>query len=101
MVELGRRLAYYTHQAHPEVGGRDQIAIFQKQRSVSIEQQKFPQPPKTLVNFSLMVDSHFSYSSIVWRKACLSFLSDARGLECSGNWMVTTLSEMILRNPFY
>jgi len=68
MVDLARRLEYYTAQAHPEVGGPNQIAIFRKQPFVSIDQQKFPEPPRSVVNFSLVVVSKFSYSSIAIAK---------------------------------
>jgi 20S proteasome alpha/beta subunit len=68
MVELAKRLAYFTSKVHPQVGGPNQIAVFQRQRSVKIEQQKFPDPPKPLANFSLVVNSHFSYSGIAIAK---------------------------------
>jgi hypothetical protein len=61
MVELAKRLAYYTSQAHREVGGRNQVAIFKKSQAVSIDQPAFPEPPRPLFRFSLVVDSHFSY----------------------------------------
>lgn len=64
MVELAKRLAYFTSKVHPQVGGLNQIAVFQRQSSLKIEQQKFPDPPKPLVNFSLVVNSTFKYSSI-------------------------------------
>jgi hypothetical protein len=68
MVELAKRLAYYTSQAHREVGGRNQVAIFKKSQAVSIDQPAFPEPPRPLFRFSLVVDSHFSYSSVVFAK---------------------------------
>jgi len=68
MVELAKRLAYFTWKVHPQVGGQNQIAVFQRQSSVRIEQQKFPDPPKPVVNFSLVVNSKFSYSSIAFAK---------------------------------
>jgi 20S proteasome alpha/beta subunit len=68
MVELAKRLAYYTSQAHREVGGRDQVAIFKKSQTVSIDQPTFLEPPRPLFRFSLVVDSHFSYSSVVFAK---------------------------------
>ncbi|SRR6266852_1971585 len=68
MVELAKRLAYFTSLVHPQVGGLNQIAVFQRQRSTKIDQQKFPDPPKPLVNFSLVVNSKFSYSSIAFAK---------------------------------
>ena len=64
MTELAKRLAFYTARAHPEVGGPNQIAVLQKQQSVRIEQQKFPDPPRPLFHFGLVVNSHFSYSSV-------------------------------------
>jgi 20S proteasome alpha/beta subunit len=68
MVELAKRLAYFTSKVHPQVGGLNQIAVFQRQRTVKIEQQKFPDPPKPLVNFGLVVNSKFSYSNIAFAK---------------------------------
>lgn len=59
MVALAKRLAYYTSKAHPEVGGLNQVAIFQKSQTVSIEQPHFPELPRPLFRFSLVVDSHF------------------------------------------
>jgi len=59
MVELAKKLAYYTSRAHPEVGGPSQVAIFQRSNNVSIEQLAFPEPPRPLVHFILMVDGHF------------------------------------------
>src|SRR5260221_7465065 len=68
MTELAKRLAYYTSQAHPEVGGLNQVAIFNKLHIVSIDQPIFPEPPRPLLRFSLSVDSHFSYSSVAFAK---------------------------------
>jgi 20S proteasome alpha/beta subunit len=68
MVELAKRLAYYTSKAHSEVGGPNQVAIFKKSETVSINQPNFPEPPRPLFRFSLIVDSHFSYSSVVFAK---------------------------------
>src|ERR1700676_853088 len=68
MVELAKRLAYYTSQAHREVGGRNQVAIFKKSQTVSIDQPTFPEPQRPLFRFSLVVDSHFSYSSVAFAK---------------------------------
>jgi 20S proteasome alpha/beta subunit len=68
MVELAKRLAYFTSVIHPQVGGLNQIAVFEKPHGVRIEQQKFPDPPKPLINFSLVVNSYFSYSSIAIAK---------------------------------
>jgi 20S proteasome alpha/beta subunit len=74
MADLAKRLAYYTSKAHPEVGGPNQIAIFKKSQAVSINQPTFPEPPRPLFNFSLVVDSHFSYSSVVFAKAPAVFV---------------------------
>jgi hypothetical protein len=68
MVDLAKRLAYYTSQLYPEVGGPNQIAILQKRHSLSIEQQKFPEPPRPLFKFALAVNSHFTFSSVAWAK---------------------------------
>jgi hypothetical protein len=68
MLELAKRLAYYTSQAYREVGGPNQVAVFKKSQTVSINQPTFPEPPRSLFRFSLVVDSHFSYSSVVFAK---------------------------------
>jgi len=68
MVELAKRLAHYTSQAHREVDERYQVAVFKKSQSVSIDQPTFPEPPRPLFRFSLIVDSHFTYSSVVFAK---------------------------------
>jgi hypothetical protein len=64
MVELAKRLAHYTSQVYREVGGPNQIAILQKQDSITIEQPPFPELPRPLVNFSLMVNSGFNGSRL-------------------------------------
>ncbi len=58
LVELAKRLAFYTAQAHPEVGGPNQVAILKKSQQVAITQPQFA----ALVNpingdFALVVDS--------------------------------------------
>jgi 20S proteasome alpha/beta subunit len=68
MVQLAKRLAYYTSKAHPEVGGPNQVAVFKKSQIVSIDQPTFPEPPRPLFRFSLVVNSHFTYSSVVFGK---------------------------------
>jgi 20S proteasome alpha/beta subunit len=68
LMELAKRLKIYTEQKYREVGGDNQIAVFRKQDAVTIEQQPFPEPPKPLVNFSLLVKSSFSYSTIGFAK---------------------------------
>ncbi len=68
MVELAKRLAYYTHEVHSEVGGPNQVAVFQNSQTLRIEQPNFPEPPRPLFRFSLVVNSHFSYSSVVFAK---------------------------------
>ena len=60
MVELAKRLAYYTSQVYREVGGINQVAVIQKPGSVSIEQPSFPAPPKPISQFALMVGGHFA-----------------------------------------
>jgi hypothetical protein len=65
MVELAKRLKFYTSQVHREVGGPEQVAIFQKQQAVSVEQQKFPEPPKPPFGFSLIVASYFSGANAI------------------------------------
>lgn len=62
MVSVSRRLALYTSIAHPEVGGPSQLAVFRPDRSVTIEQQSFPVPPRPLVNFALIVQSEYTYA---------------------------------------
>lgn len=66
MTTLAKRLAFYSAKAHPEVGGADQIAILQDPDHIVVEQPTFPEPPKLLFRFSLGVNSHFAYSSVVF-----------------------------------
>src|SRR6266852_2029088 len=68
MVELAKRLAYYTSKARAEVGGPNQVAIFKQSQTVSIDQPTFTEPPRPLFRFSLVVNSHFSYSSVAFAK---------------------------------
>ncbi len=68
MVELAKKLADCTSKVHPEVGGPNQVAIFRKSQPVSIDQPAFPEPPRPLFRFSLLVDSHFRYSSVAFAK---------------------------------
>jgi 20S proteasome alpha/beta subunit len=65
MEELAKKLKQYTQERHPEVGGPEQIAIFQKHDAVSIQQRNFPDPPKPLVNFNLFVKSSFVGSNAI------------------------------------
>ncbi len=55
MKKLAERLAYYTSKAHPGVGGKNQVAVFQKDRALSVDQQPFPEPPRPLINFRLFL----------------------------------------------
>ncbi len=55
MEEIAIKLAYYTSKAYPSVGGANQIAILQNGRILKIDQRAFPDPPKLLNNFSLLV----------------------------------------------
>jgi hypothetical protein len=64
MAELAKRLAYYTSEVHPEVGGPSQVATFEKQHSVSIKQPAFPEPPRPLLKFSLIIGSTFIHSGV-------------------------------------
>jgi 20S proteasome alpha/beta subunit len=65
MVKLAKRLAFYTAQAHPEVGGPNQIAILTPSSPMKIDQPTFSPPPRLLFSFGIIVDSRFSHSSIV------------------------------------
>jgi 20S proteasome alpha/beta subunit len=66
MRALAERLAFYTSQRHREVGGPNQIAIISAPHTMRIVQQQFPQPPKAIVRFSLVVGSNFAYSSVAF-----------------------------------
>jgi len=59
MVQLAKRLAFYTGKAYPEVGGPNQFAVLQPSHPMRIEQQVFPEPPKPVIRFSLLVNSTF------------------------------------------
>lgn len=80
MAELAKKLKQYTHERHPEVGGPEQIAIFRKHDAVSITPQKFPDPPKPLVNFSLIVKSNFGGNAIAIAKGVSAIF-----VRCSWN----------------
>lgn len=60
MKDLAITLARYTAKSYPSVGGANQIAILEHGRVTNIEQQAFPEPPRVLHGFNLMVDSSFS-----------------------------------------
>jgi 20S proteasome alpha/beta subunit len=82
MVELAKRLAYYSHKAHPEVGGDNQVAVFERPQIVRIDQPNFPEPPRPLLRFSLVVGSQFSYSSVVFAKGPAVFVRCSwRGMQ--------------------
>ena len=63
MRPLAERLAFYTSQRHREVGGPNQIAIITAPHTIKIVQQQFLQPAKAIA-FSLVLGSHFAYSSV-------------------------------------
>jgi 20S proteasome alpha/beta subunit len=62
MKALASRLAEYTAQKYPSVGGDNQVAVLQDGRVLNVEQPAFPSPPKSLVSFSIVVDSSMSAS---------------------------------------
>jgi|GEM_PF-2081857 hypothetical protein len=90
MVALAKSLAYYTSQAHPEVGGVNQVAILQKSQSVSIEQPAFPEPPRPLVGFSLVVNSEFSYAGVAFAPPAVFVRCSWTGMErdLDGNFYI-------------
>jgi hypothetical protein len=93
MVALAKRLSFYTSQIHQGVGGPDQIAILTKQQAVKIDQQKFPDPPKTLSPFTLFVDSFFSgKNAIVFGKGvrlvCVRCSWNDSQRELDGNYFI-------------
>jgi hypothetical protein len=79
MREIAIRLAYYTSKTYPSVGGRNQIAILQKGSIVKIGQETFADPPKLLVNFSLMVGVRFEgLNALVTEKGIASLFVKCR-----------------------
>jgi hypothetical protein len=60
MKEIASRLARYTAQSYPSVGGANQVAILQAGHVTNIEQATFIQPPRAPIRFSLMVDARVS-----------------------------------------
>jgi 20S proteasome alpha/beta subunit len=66
MVELAKRLAHYSSNAHREVGRPNQVAIIKESGVISIEQPFFPELPRSLFTFSLIVNSHFNYSGVTF-----------------------------------
>lgn len=64
MTALAERLAFYTSREHPEVGGPNQVAVITAPHMLKVTQPPFGKPAKALLEFSLLVDADFSYSSI-------------------------------------
>jgi 20S proteasome alpha/beta subunit len=61
MVELAKRLAYYTSKVHREVGGPNQIAILKKSQDVVMTQPTFVTPRPSLAgDLDVSVNSVFS-----------------------------------------
>jgi 20S proteasome alpha/beta subunit len=58
MVQLAKRLAYYTAERYPSVGGANQIAVIQGGRIAKFEQQAFAEPPKGL-HYALVVNVEY------------------------------------------
>ncbi len=59
LVQLAKRLAFYTSQAHREVGGPNQIAVLTGPHNVKLDQQMFQVPTSSPFHFGVMVDSRF------------------------------------------
>jgi len=86
LVELAKRLAFYTHAIHPEVGGANQIAIFRNSNVVKIEQQPFPSPPKSLVEFALSVGNKVSSTVPTLSAAPLAIVPGVHGVFIRNEW---------------
>jgi hypothetical protein len=56
MTKLAERLAYYTSKIHREVGGENQVAVLQDGHLLSVKQESYPDLPRPLVNFQLVVN---------------------------------------------
>jgi 20S proteasome alpha/beta subunit len=86
LVELAKRLAFYTAAAHPEVGGPNQIAIFRNSEAVRVEQQAFPNPPKSTIEFSLIVGSKLSATAFTLSIVPLRLTPGAHGVFIKNEW---------------
>lgn len=96
MRALAERLAFYTSQRHREVGGPNQIAIISAPHTMRIVQQQFPQLPKAIVWFSLVVGSNFAYSSVQFNGEHTVFV------RTSWNGMTREIDENVfIGNTFY
>ncbi|HXP78665.1 MAG TPA: hypothetical protein VN976_02075 [Verrucomicrobiae bacterium] len=85
LVELAKRLALYTHNAHPEVGGSNQIAIFRDSTSLKIEQQAFANSPKSPIKFALSVGDKIGGDGRTLR-APLEMLPGVHGVFIRCEW---------------
>jgi hypothetical protein len=72
--EVAIKLAYYTSKTYPSVGGANQIAILQMGHIVKIVQATFPDPPKLLVNFGLIVNNQIDGQNALILKEGISGL---------------------------
>jgi hypothetical protein len=93
LQELAKRLAYYTAQVHPEVGGPNQIAILRKSQIVTVDQPKFAALTNPITgDFGLAVHSEFRYSNVAYpfTKMPLANLMPQVYIDC--NWVGSELS---------
>jgi 20S proteasome alpha/beta subunit len=86
LVELAKRLAFYTAAVHPEVGGPNQIAIFRNSEAVRVEQQAFPNPPKSVIEFSLSVGNKLSASVFTLSIVPLRLTPGTHGVFIKNEW---------------
>jgi hypothetical protein len=63
MTQLASKLAWYTAQKLPSVGGPDQIAVLSGGHIVSIKQQVFPDPGKPPFRFVVVEDGRYGGGS--------------------------------------
>lgn len=88
MEKLAVTLARYTADVYPSVGGRNQVAVLQGGRIVSIQQQAFPDAPK-LFRFNLFEGNFLGANSFNLGGTAAIFVKntfEGGHLELAGNY---------------
>jgi len=56
LKQIAQKMKNYTKDQYREVGGPEQIAVFEKGKPVTVQGPIFPAPPKPIVHYALMVN---------------------------------------------
>jgi hypothetical protein len=56
LKQIALKMKGYTAEQYREVGGADQIAVFEKGKPVIVQAPSFPAPPRPVVHYALMVN---------------------------------------------